>query len=45
MPVVDTRKRLVGIITQTDLVRTLAGALQIPQKGGAAPARPSGAVA
>lgn len=31
IPVVDTRQQLVGIITQTDLVRTLAGALQIPQ--------------
>jgi CBS domain-containing membrane protein len=45
IPVVDTRQQLVGIITQTDLVRTLAGALQIPQKGDATPAGPSGAAA
>jgi CBS domain-containing membrane protein len=43
--VVDTRQQLVGIITQTDLVRMLAGALQIPQKGGATPAGPAGAAA
>ena len=38
IPVVDTRQQLVGIITQTDLVRTLAGALQIPQVAGSTPA-------
>lgn len=38
IPVVDTRQQLVGIITQTDLVRTLAGALQIPQVMDSTPA-------
>ncbi len=38
IPVVDARQQLVGIITQTDLVRTLAGALQIPQEVDATPA-------
>ena len=31
IPIVDGRQCLVGIITQTDLVRALAGALQVPQ--------------
>ena len=31
IPIVDDRQRLVGIVTQTDLVRALAGALQVPQ--------------
>ena len=45
MPVVDARQQLVGIITQTDLVRTLAGALHIPKEAGVAPATPFGAPA
>ncbi|HEY9209247.1 MAG TPA: HPP family protein [Acidovorax sp.] len=45
IPVVDTRQQIVGIITQTDLVRTLAGALHIPKEKGAAPAAPFGAPA
>lgn len=45
MPVVDAQQQLVGIITQTDLVRTLAGALHIPKEGGVAPAAAFGAPA
>lgn len=45
IPVVDTRQQLVGIITQTDLVRTLAGTLLISPEGAATPAGPFGAAA
>ena len=31
IPILDDRQRLMGIVTQTDLVRALAGALQVPQ--------------
>ena len=31
IPIVDAQERLVGIITQTDLVRALAATVHIPQ--------------
>ena len=43
IPIVDPQQRLVGIITQTDLVRTLATALQVPED--AAPVRGGHSVA
>lgn len=45
IPIVDPQQRLVGIITQTDLVRTLATALQIPEDTAPARGKQEGATA
>ncbi|WP_119964824.1 HPP family protein [Simplicispira lacusdiani] len=37
IPIVDTQSRLVGVITQSDLVRALATALPMPEADGIAP--------
>jgi len=36
IPIVESEGRLVGVITQTDLVRTLAAAVQGRDEGGSA---------